>query len=89
LHIVYKVIDFFTVVDYHSSSFRQGGTAMQRLITSKELADYLGVAHQTIRIWVSQKKIPYTKLGAAVRFSPEQIDSILEQGKREALGNAK
>jgi len=62
---------------------------MQRLITSKELADYLGVAHQTIRIWVSQKKIPYTKLGAAVRFSPEQIDSILEQGKREALGNAK
>lgn len=62
---------------------------MEKLITCKELAEYLGLAHQTIRIWVSQGKIPYTKLGSAVRFSPDQIDMILEKGRREVVGNVR
>lgn len=58
---------------------------MKRLINCSELAEYLSVAPQTVRIWVSQKRIPYLKIGAAVRFSQDQIDEILENSKREAL----
>ncbi len=58
---------------------------MERLINCYELAEYLAVAPQTVRIWVSQKRIPFLKIGAAVRFSQDQIDEILEKSKREAL----
>jgi len=58
---------------------------MERLINCEELAEYLSVAPQTIRIWVSQKRIPFLKIGAAVRFSPEQIEEILQKGKQEAI----
>lgn len=58
---------------------------MERLINCNELAEYLSVAPQTVRIWVSQKRIPFLKIGAAVRFSQDQIDEILENSKREAL----
>lgn len=58
---------------------------MEKLLNSNELAEYLGVAPQTIRIWVSQKRIPFLKLGSAVRFSSDQIEEILRKGKREAV----
>ena len=57
----------------------------RRLINVVELAEYLGVAPQTVRVWVSQKKISFLKIGGAVRFSPEQIEEILTNSKREAL----
>jgi excisionase family DNA binding protein len=58
---------------------------MERLINCEELAEYLSVAPQTIRIWVSKKKIPFLKIGSTVRFSQSQIDEILENSKRKAL----
>ena len=58
---------------------------MERLINSKELAEYLGVAPQTVRIWVSQRKIPFLKLGSAVRFSQEQVEEILRNGRRDTV----
>ena len=58
---------------------------MERLLNSNELAEYLGIAPQTVRIWVSQKKIPFLKIGAAVRFSNYEIQEILQKSKREAL----
>lgn len=57
----------------------------RRLVNVVELAEYLGVAPQTIRVWVSQKRISYLKIGAAVRFSSEQIEEILQKGKQEAI----
>jgi len=58
---------------------------MEKLLNSNELAEYLGIAPQTVRIWVSQKKIPFLKIGAAVRFSNVEIQEILQKSKREAL----
>ena len=58
---------------------------MERLLNSNELAEYLGVAPQTIRIWVSQKKIPFLKIGSSVRFSNNEIEEILLASKRKAL----
>lgn len=51
---------------------------MKKLISSKELSDYLGVPLNTIRSWVWMKRIPYLKLGRLVRFDVNAIDLWLK-----------
>ncbi|MDP2924160.1 MAG: helix-turn-helix domain-containing protein [Candidatus Omnitrophota bacterium] len=51
----------------------------KRYLSPKELSEYLGVSINTIYGWVSQKKIPYKKLGRLVRFSVEEIDEWVKQ----------
>ena len=58
---------------------------MERLLNTRELADYLGLAHQTIRVWVSQKKIPFLKIQGAVRFSEVEIQEILGKSRKESI----
>jgi excisionase family DNA binding protein len=51
------------------------------IMDSKELANYLKVKPSTIRVWVSLRTIPFSKLGpgkkAAVRFDKKEIDRWL------------
>jgi excisionase family DNA binding protein len=58
---------------------------LEELIDTNELARILKLRPQTLRGYVSARKIPFIKLGAAVRFTPEQVKEIVEKGKREAL----
>jgi excisionase family DNA binding protein len=48
-----------------------------RLLTIEELAAYLGLKKATLREWCWQKRIPYVKLGRAVRFRLTEIDGWL------------
>lgn len=47
------------------------------LLTINELAAELGLAKATLREWCWQKRIPYVKLGRAVRFRREEIEAWL------------
>jgi excisionase family DNA binding protein len=47
----------------------------ERLLRYEEVAKRLGVAEITLRRWVSNEQIPYTKLGRAVRFRQSDIDA--------------
>lgn len=47
------------------------------LLTIDELAAELGLAKATLREWCWQKRIPYVKLGRAVRFRREEIEAWL------------
>ncbi|MDD2297991.1 helix-turn-helix domain-containing protein [Sphaerochaeta sp.] len=58
---------------------------MNKLLNTKELADYLGLAHQTIRVWVSQRRIPFLKIQGAVRFSEVEIQEILDRSRKESI----
>jgi len=58
---------------------------LERLLNTKELADYLGLAHQTIRVWVSQKRIPFLKIQGAVRFSEAEIQEILDKSRKDSI----
>jgi len=51
---------------------------LKKLISSKELSDYLGVSLNTIRSWVWMKRIPYLKLGRLVRFDMNTIEAWLK-----------
>lgn len=47
-----------------------------RLLTIDEVCHKLGgVKPWTIRSWVSQRRIPYTKVGRLTRFPEEHIDA--------------
>lgn len=57
-----------------------------KLLTPKELANYLGVSLPTLSRWVKEKKIDYIKLGennSAVRFAPDQIEKFINAHRKE------
>ena len=39
-----------------------------------EIADYLSVSTDTIRLWIKQKKIPTYRLGKMYKFKLSEID---------------
>lgn len=49
------------------------------LLTINEVAKLLGVTTQRIRYEVFQKRIPYIKLGASLRFSRTEIENWIEE----------
>ena len=46
----------------------------------RQLASYLKVSVYAIDSWVSQRKIPFVKVGSLVRFVPEAIREWLKKG---------
>lgn len=53
---------------------------LPKLLTYKEAAEILGLSDQTLRQWVSGEKIPFVKLGRAVRFTPAMINDMILKG---------
>lgn len=51
--------------------------SLPQLFTYKETAIILKISPVTLRRWVSQGFMPCTKIGGAVRFTIEQIKSIM------------
>ena len=48
-------------------------------LTAEHLAGYLALSPKTIYSWVSQKRMPHFRLGAAVRFNPSEIVEWLRE----------
>jgi len=59
----------------------------QRLITIREAAEYTGLAVSTLYSWVWQKRVPYVKLGRAVRFDLADLDRLIQLRRVEAGSN--
>ena len=54
-------------------------TLGKRLLTPKEIAEYLAVSHKTIYKWSFQGKVPFLKLGKAIRFDLGEINQWLKE----------
>lgn len=48
-----------------------------QLITVPEAADFFRVTISTIRSWVLYKRIPYVKVGGAVRFRRADCENLI------------
>jgi len=59
----------------------------QRLLNEHEVADSCSISVLTLRKWRSQKRGPqYVKIGALVRYRPEDVDAwIVAQKSSDAL----
>jgi excisionase family DNA binding protein len=58
---------------------------VQPLINVPEAAELLRISVNTLRQWISQRKVPTIKLGKAVRFSPDDLRKLIEESRREAV----
>jgi excisionase family DNA binding protein len=55
------------------------GIFMQKCnLNVKETSEYLNVSLHTIRKWVSQKRIPFVKLGDRIIFKLSDLEDHLE-----------
>ena len=54
-----------------------------RLLSVEETAKYLGVQKSTIYSWAWRRKIPSVKIGRRLLFDQEDLDRMIEAGKRE------
>ena len=54
----------------------------KRLISVEDAARYLGVQKSTIYSWVWRRKIPSVKMGRRLLFDQEDLDRMIEAGKR-------
>jgi excisionase family DNA binding protein len=59
-----------------------GSSLMEkRLLSVKELSEYLGIKAHTLYTWVSQKRIPYVKCGRLTKFDIKAIDNWIDRNK--------
>jgi len=53
------------------------------LLDAAEAAEYLGVTERWVRRAIKERRIPFVKLGAMVRFEPEALDRYLDSARVE------
>ena len=44
-------------------------------------AKYLGCTPDTLRVWVSKRRVPFIKVGRLTRFLKQDLDEWLEQNR--------
>ncbi len=54
----------------------------KRLISVEDAAKYLGVQKSTIYSWAWRRAIPSVKMGRRLLFDREDLDWMIEAGKR-------
>jgi len=54
-----------------------------RLVTVREAADYLSVSVSTLYGWVWQRRIPFVKVGRALRFDLDDLKKFVEINKQQ------
>jgi len=53
----------------------------KRLLNVKEAARLLNISPNTLYSWVSQKRIPFVKLGRKTGFDPKDLEEWIEKHK--------
>jgi len=54
-------------------------TSLEKLLTTDEAANFLGVKSWTVRSWCCERRIPFVKVGRLVRFDRKRLERwILE-----------
>lgn len=56
-------------------------TPNARLVTVQDAAVYLAVSVSTLYGWVYQRRIPFVKVGRALRFDPADLDQFIESNR--------
>jgi excisionase family DNA binding protein len=60
-------------------------TTGKQLLTVAQVADRLGLKEATIRRRILERRLPYVKLGRAVRIPIEVIDALIVASYRPAI----
>lgn len=58
---------------------------MAKLLNVEEFAAALGLSPRTIRQWIWMRRVPFIRVGRAIRFQPETVNEIINRGTVPAL----
>ena len=58
----------------------------KELMSVREASGLLGVAETTLRDWLYQKRLPFYRLGRAIRLKKEDIVKFREESRVEEKG---
>lgn len=61
-------------------AFQANSRASRNLLTTEEFAAALGLSVKTIRQWTWRRRVPFVRVGRAVRFRPETVNEIINRG---------
>lgn len=59
----------------------KGMVVREGLLTVREAAQYLAVSVSTLYGWVWQRRIPFIKIGRALRFDPHDLAAFIDANK--------
>jgi DNA binding domain, excisionase family len=60
-----------------SPFLKKTGDIKKRLLSVQELGDYLGLSIHTVYAMVSQRRIPFVKVGRLTRFDLNKIEDFI------------
>jgi excisionase family DNA binding protein len=60
----------------------------ERLLKLREVSDFLQISPSTVYRLVEERKIPFIRVGGAIRFKPRNILEWVERQQRGVLGNS-
>lgn len=60
-------------------------TRRRSLLSVDEVAAIMNLQPKTIRAWVFRREIPFVRVGHNLRFRPEVIDELIENGEVRPL----
>jgi len=61
----------------------------KRLISIRELSEYLSVSASTLYMWAGEGVIPSVKIGGKILFDIADIDRMIENLKRKRCRNGR
>ena len=53
----------------------------EKWVNLEDVAEYLSVSKDTIRVWMKDGKLPINKAGKRYKFKLSEVDSWLRKGK--------
>lgn len=63
----------------------QNPRTQRKLLTVEEFAAALGLSPKTVRQWTWMRRVPFIRVGRAIRFRPETVNEIIDRGTIPAL----
>lgn len=76
---VFRADELRSVIGELSLSLQENENPLSSLLNSRQMAARLNVSLRTLSNWASQRKIPYVKLGRAIRFNASKVIETLEK----------
>ncbi len=56
---------------------------MEKLLTTQEVADYLGLTRRTIYTYIESKTLPAVKIGKEWRIKKTELEAFINRGSGE------
>jgi len=73
-----QILEQPNLVLQHHEPRRTNEREASGLLTVPEAAQRLRISEHTLRSWVSQRRMPYVKMGRRTLFNPSDLDNLIK-----------